>query len=225
MPIPAVSGTLQSPGDTLLAALGNVGQGGEPDVAAILSLTGTFQGAVVAVEGVPIGQPLTPGNPPTPLSPSQWAAVAEVGLINDQLVGSPVGPLASNGQAGSGFTYAVDPTKFVLLRLRLVSIQGGAILGGIATTPFPVAAGLVQVVTGTVNVGQQGQQPKAGSIPVVLASDQYQADPNRPPQPAGGPGPLAPVPVVDREVLMQLQLLNEKITEHLQFTQALLSSP
>jgi hypothetical protein len=60
MPIPIATGTLANPGDVIAATLGNTGVGQGSDSRAVLSFSGAFQNAVVAVEAVPRGQPMNP---------------------------------------------------------------------------------------------------------------------------------------------------------------------
>jgi hypothetical protein len=161
MPIQPTQGTMQTPasgsyiGDVIGPGyLGVDGVGNPGDVSAIFSLSGTFVNAVVAIEGLPQGTPMTPALPPspanpnglpsTPLSSSQWTPIAEVGVINGQLTTSPVGPLTSSGVVGTGFAYTAPIGAFQQVRMRLLSISSGAVVGGIATVPFPISTGIVQ---------------------------------------------------------------------------------
>ncbi len=146
MPVTPAQGTLQNVGDIVGPVfLGMTGVANPIDVTAIVSLTGAFTGATVAIEGVPIGQPLTPssnpGQPGTPTQPSEWVPLGEVGVVDFQPVSSPVGPLNSTGLQGSGYAFNVPCGMHQQMRLRLVSISSGAIQGGIATLPFPVPTG------------------------------------------------------------------------------------
>lgn len=118
-------GTLSVVGDILgPVQLGNTGIGQPTDLTALVSLTGTFTAATVLIEGVPLGQPLTQGNPPTPTSVSEWV------LISSQ------GPLTSTGLVGSGIAVTVACNLYQQLRARLSVIGSGAIVGGIASSPF-----------------------------------------------------------------------------------------
>ena len=161
MPIQPVQGTLQTPASSTYIGdvvgpgfIGSDGVGNPGDVSAIFSMSGTFSTATIAIEGLPQGIPMSPalppsptnptGTPPTPLSPNQWVPLAEVGVINGQLTSSPVGPLTSNGLVGTGFAYTAPIGAFQQVRMRLISIGSGAVLGGIATVPFPISTGIVQ---------------------------------------------------------------------------------
>lgn len=135
--------TLQNVGDTITVQLGVTGVGQPPDVTAIISLAGTYTAATVAVEAVALGQPIVTGSPTAPLYTYSWVPVTEIGVQDGQTVSSPIGPLTSVGTAGSGYAYQFGCGVFSMLRLRLVSIGSGAILGGIATIPFPIQSGLV----------------------------------------------------------------------------------
>ena len=144
MPVPQLSFTLQNPNDQGLVQLGNTGVGNPVDVTCILSFSGVFAGAVVAIEGVPIGQPLLQttlgfGNPPTAASANEWALPFEVNDATGGTVTSPIGPISSLGGTGTCFIYTFTCSYFNLLRARLVSITSGAIQGGIATLPFPLS--------------------------------------------------------------------------------------
>lgn len=148
----AAQGVLQNAGDTLQLILGGVGVGNPPDVAAVFSLTGGFTAAVIAIEAVPLGQPMTPGSPPTVPSEGEWVHIAETYVLNGELQSSPLGPLTSTGAAGSGFAFTAGIAAYSALRIRLVSTGGGAIQGGIATLPFPTSTGVIQAIAGAVNV-------------------------------------------------------------------------
>jgi hypothetical protein len=149
MPVPLAQQSLVNPGDILgPVILGNTGVGQPPDVSAVLSFTGLnglpFTNAVIAVEAIAIGQPVTApasfGAAPTPLNPGQWEPVLDIGLVDGQPVSSPIGPLTSAGTVGTGFGYTVPCAQFQQLRARLVSIGSGAIQGGIATMGFPAGS-------------------------------------------------------------------------------------
>jgi hypothetical protein len=129
-----VNGLLVNPGDTVSATLQ-----GDPQL--ILSMSGAFAGATVAVEYTPLGQAVT-----------TWLPYAEVRVDTGFVVQSGlIGPVSNSG-FGSGITLRADGTGVAAIRLRLVSPLGsGAVTGGIASVPFPFSAN-VQVVTGTVNV-------------------------------------------------------------------------
>jgi hypothetical protein len=131
MPAIPVSKTLQNVDDTLQLQLGLVGYGQPQDITAVVSLTGTFTLAVVAIEGVPIGQSLS--SVPIPL------AEINIGTGNPQ--GSPVGPFTSTGGPGSGNAFVISCGIYSLIQVRLVSIGGGAITCGIASATFPVTPG------------------------------------------------------------------------------------
>jgi hypothetical protein len=132
------SATLQNVGDLLQVFLGNVGVGNPTDQIAIVSLTGTFTAATVAIEAVPQGLPISLTTTPiAPLSANSWIATTDISVVNGQPVSSPVGPLTSAGGVGSGFSFTFNCGQFQLIQLRLVSIGSGAITGGIATGSFP----------------------------------------------------------------------------------------
>lgn len=171
MPTAPVQGTLQAVGDTITSLLGNVGVGNPADVAAILSLTGGFTNAQVAIEAIPLGQPMTQnvGGAATPTSPGEWVDVATINLGTGAVYQSPIGPLTSNGAPGSGFAFSCGVGIYQALRLRLVNTSGGAIVGGIATVPFPVSAGLTQQITGAVSVsGTVGANNQGNLLPPIL---------------------------------------------------------
>ncbi len=149
MPVPYGQGLLAVPqsatyqGDTITVPLGVTGVGQGPDNTAILSLSGTFANAVIAVETVSLGQPMVQSpafgtGPPAPASVSEWGNVEEINLLSGSPVSAPIGPVSSTGVAGTALQYAVPCGTFAQLRLRLISIGSGAIQGGIATVPFPV---------------------------------------------------------------------------------------
>jgi hypothetical protein len=143
-------------GDTVSVVLGNTGVGQPADVDAILSLSGTFTAAVIAIEAVPLGQPVAQSvlfgtGPPTAVSAGEWVAIAEVSLLNFGVVSAPIGPVSSTGLPGSALAYLVPCGLYAMLRLRLISIGSGTIQAGIATVPFPAGA-TVQEVFGSVNV-------------------------------------------------------------------------
>lgn len=147
MPSPSVQGTLSIAGQTLQLALGRAGVGQPGDVTAIFSMTGVFANAVVGIEGVPLGQPLSApvgaGPQPAigPTSLSEWIPISEVAIINGASLSSPV-TISSTGGVGTGVSYQVGCAIFQALQMRLISIGSGAIVGGIATIPFPLNQGL-----------------------------------------------------------------------------------
>ncbi len=131
MPINPVNAQLVNVGDVVTAVLQ-----GDPQV--ILSLSGTFTGAVFQIEGVPQGQ-------------TQFIPVAEVRSDTGGLqAGGVIGPLNGAG-LGSGLTMRADGGALNQIRIRLTAIGTGAVTGGIATVPFPFASP-VQTVAGTVAV-------------------------------------------------------------------------
>lgn len=132
MPINPVNAQLVNANDTVTANLQ-----GDPQV--ILSVAGTFTGAIFVVEATPLGQPA-----------GTWVPVSEV-RVDTGAVAGQIGPL-SGGGLGSGLTMRADGGGYSAMRIRLVNAVGsGAVTGGIATVPFPYSAS-IQVVTGTVNV-------------------------------------------------------------------------
>lgn len=141
-----VGNVLQNPGDCIQANLGQSGVGQPTDPTAILSLcpagAGGFTGAVVAIEGVPLGQPLTQVVAGQPVAPSQnqWVDTLDVLTLTGAAQTSPVGPLTAAPGAGNGFGFAVGCGLYSMLRLRLVSISSGQVQGGLATVPFPVGS-------------------------------------------------------------------------------------
>ena len=147
MPSPSVQGTLSIAGQTLQLALGRAGVGQPGDVTAGFSMTGTFANAVIGLEGVPLGQPLSApvgaGPQPSigPLTLSEWIPIGEVAVINGASLSSPV-TISSAGGVGTGFQFIVGCALFQALQMRLISIGSGAIVGGIATIPFPLNQGL-----------------------------------------------------------------------------------
>lgn len=205
MPIPPVNGQLLNAGDKVTAILN-----GDPTV--MISLTGTFAGAFVVVEAVPFGQ-------------TQFIPIADVnvqsGAVQTAAAG-PIGPLSNTGPGG-GYVLKVDAGGYSQIQVRRTDTTGGAITGVIATLPFPTtpSGNTIQSVTGTVNIGQVGQQPKIASVPVTLATDQFapvvpptspatapEITAGAPVYPAGArglqPQGSAPVPVLDQQVVMLL---------------------
>jgi hypothetical protein len=168
MPVAPVSKTLQTAGDTAQLALGYTGVGNPPDQTVVVSLTGTFTNAVVAIEGIPLGQAST--SVPMPIS--------EVSTLTGSTVSSPVGPLTSSGNAGSGFSFTVNAMLFSVVQIRLVSIGSGAITSGIASQTFPVT--LTPASTSFFDLARQGKvytgsTPAAGVTLPVYSSTTQQA--------------------------------------------------
>lgn len=162
-----VQGLLSAAGQTLQLPIGKTGTGQPPDVSAVFSLTGAFGNATIGLEGVPIGQPITPpagggpGGSPSPVSLSSWVPIAEVTVSNGQVISSPVGPLSNLGGVGTGYAYWVSVAIFQMLQIRLISISSGAIQGGIATCGFPASSSLSNPAVTLTNV----------PLPISLTND------------------------------------------------------
>jgi len=178
MPINPASGVLQNAGDTVVAQLGATGVGQGADPTAILSLTGAFTAATIAIEAVPLGQPMAPATGPlssfsqSPVAESEWIPIGEVGVLDGISVSSPVGPLNSTGLPGSGYGFDVAVGKYQQIRLRLVSIGSGAIQGGIATVPFPVGSALTQQLAVLAGILLEVQRCRVGIELVMSNGDQ-----------------------------------------------------
>jgi hypothetical protein len=135
------SGILQNPGDVVTGkSLGYHEPASTPNDTVVLSMTGTFTNAVVAVEAVAQGQPIvqTPilagysVNQAAPASTAEWGAISvSPSAVPGALVASPLGPLSSTGLPGSGFAFLAPAGPFVQMRLRLISIGSGSIQAGV----------------------------------------------------------------------------------------------
>jgi hypothetical protein len=135
------SGILTNPGDTVVGrSLGYHEPISTANDTVVLSLTGTFANAVVAVEAVAQGQPIvqTPilagysVNQAAPVSTAEWGAISvSPSAVPGTLVQSPLGPLSSTGAPGSGFAFVAPAGPFVQIRLRLISIGSGTIQAGV----------------------------------------------------------------------------------------------
>lgn len=155
MPVQPAQGTLQNVGDIVGPVfLGQTGVGNPPDTTAVFAFTGVYTNAVVAIEGIPIGQPISQGPPLAPNSSNEWVACLDVALLSGALQSNPI-TINSTGGPSSGFACAVGSGMYQQLRARLIGNGGGAIQASIATCGFPLSPSPGGAAGGSVNAQNQ----------------------------------------------------------------------
>jgi hypothetical protein len=137
-----ISGPLVNPGD----AVGNLRVGGgsswgDPLPSKVtISATGVCVGAWISIQAVPISQPLqltsAVGFPPTfaPVSAASWFCAISMNQATGYVAAlTRIGPLTSTGAAGTGFSWTIDTSTIVLLRIVLLQANSSNLLATLAT--------------------------------------------------------------------------------------------